>query len=58
MIKEFLTILVIIVGFMASTCVLFYPQETAQQKVVQIGCYLGDIAAVIFVVEIIQKYFS
>lgn len=28
MLKEFLTKLVIIIGFMASTCVLFYPQET------------------------------
>lgn len=56
--KEFLTKLVIIIGFMASTCVLFYPQETARQKAVKIGCYLGDISAVIFVVEIIQKYFS
>lgn len=56
--KEFLTILVIIIGFMASTCVLFYPQETDRQKAVKIGCYLGDIAAVIFVIETIQKYFS
>lgn len=55
--KEFLTILVIIIGFMASTCVLFYPQETDRQKAVKIGCYLGDISAVIFIVEIIQKYF-
>ena len=58
MIKEFLTILVIIIGFMASTCVLFYPQETDRQKAVKIGYYLGDIATIIFVVEIIQKYFS
>lgn len=58
MLKEFLTILVIIIGFMASTCVLFYPQETDRQKAVKIGCYSGDISAVIFVVEIIQKYFS
>jgi hypothetical protein len=58
MLKEFLTKLVIIIGFMASTCVLFYPQETDRQKAVKIGCYLGDISAVIFVVEIIQKYFS
>ena len=58
MLKEFLTKLVIIIGFMASTCVLFYPQETARQKAVKIGGYLGDISAVIFVVEIIQKYFS
>lgn len=58
MMKEFLTILVIIIGFMASTCVLFYPQETNRQKAVKTGCYLGDISAVIFVVEIIQKYFS
>ena len=58
MIKEFLTILVIIIGFMASTCVLFYPQETYRQKAVKIGCYLGDITAIIFVVELIQKYFS
>ena len=58
MIKEFLTILVIIIGFMASTCVLFYPQETSRQKAVKIGCYTGDIAAVIFVIETIQKYFS
>lgn len=58
MIKEFLTILVIIIGFMASTCVLFYPQETDRQKAVKIGCYIGDIAAVTFVVELIQKYFS
>ncbi len=43
---------------MASTCILFYPQETARQKALKIGCYLGDISAVIFVVEIIQKYFS
>lgn len=56
--KEFLIILVIIIGFMASTCVLFYPQETARQKAVKIGCYSGDIAAVIFVVEFIQKCFS
>jgi hypothetical protein len=58
LIKEFLTILVIIIGFMASTCVLFYPQETDRQKAVKIGCYLGDIAAITFLVEIIQKYFS
>lgn len=58
MIKEFLTILVIIIGFMASTSVLFYPQETARQKAVKIGCYLGDITAIIFLVGIIQKYFS
>lgn len=56
--KELLTILVIIIGFMSSTCVLFYPQETARQKAVKIGCYLGDISAIIFVVEIIQKFFS
>lgn len=56
--KEFLTMLVAIIGFMASTCVLFYPQETDRQKAVKIGCYLGDIAAVIFMIEIIQKYFS
>jgi hypothetical protein len=43
---------------MASTCVLFYPQETDRQKAVKIGCYLGDIAAITFLVEIIQKYFS
>lgn len=58
MIKEFLTILVIIIGFMASTCVLFYPQETSRQKAVKIGCYTGDIAAVIFVIETIQKFFT
>lgn len=58
MIKEFLTILVIIIGFMTSTCILFYPQDTSRQKAAKIGCYIGDIAAVIFVVEIIQKYFS
>ena len=57
MLKEFFTKLVVIIGFMASTCVLFYPQDTSRQKAVKIGCYLGDIAAVIFVVEIIQKYF-
>lgn len=56
--KELLTILVIIIGFMASTCVLFYPQETDRQKAVKIGCYLGDIAAVIFVIETIQKFFT
>ena len=55
--KEFLTMLVVIIGFMASTCVLFYPQETSRQKAVKIGCYTGDIAAVIFVIEIIQKFF-
>lgn len=41
--SEFLTMLVLIIGFMASTCVLFYPQETNRQKAVKIGCYLGDI---------------
>lgn len=56
--SEFLTMLVLIIGFMASTCVLFYPQETNRQKAVKIGCYLGDITVIIFVVEIIQKYFS
>lgn len=56
--KEFLTMLVIIIGFMASTCVLFYPQETDRQKAVKIGCYLGDIAAVTFVIETIQKFFT
>ena len=56
--SEFLTMLVLIIGFMASTCVLFYPQETYRQKAVKIGCYLGDISAIIFLVEIIQKYFS
>ena len=56
--KGFLTMLVVIIGFMASTCVLFYPQETDRQKAVKIGCYLGDITAIIFVVELIQKYFS
>lgn len=56
--KDFLTMLVVIIGFMISTCVLFYPQETSRQKAVKIGCYLGDITAIIFVVEIIQKYFS
>lgn len=56
--KEFLTMLVVIIGFMASTCVLFYPQETSRQKAVKIGCYIGDIAAVIFVIETIQKFFT
>lgn len=56
--KEFLTMLVAIIGFMASTCVLFYPQETSRQKAVKIGCYTGDIAAVIFVIETIQKFFT
>lgn len=55
--KEFLTMLVVIIGFMASICVLFYPQETDRQKALKIGCYLGDISAIIFLVEIIQKYF-
>lgn len=58
MIKEFFTMLVVIIGFMASTCVLFYPQETDRQKAVKIGCYLGDIAAVTFMIEIIQKFFT
>lgn len=58
MLKEFLTMLVVIIGFMASTCVLFYPQETSRQKAVKIGCYTGDIAAVIFVIETIQKFFT
>lgn len=56
--KEFLTMLVAIIGFMASTCVLFYPQETSRQKAVKIGCYTGDIAAIIFVIETIQKFFT
>lgn len=56
--KEFLTMLVIIIGFMASTCVLFYPQDTSRQKAAKIGCYIGDIAAITFVVESIQKFFS
>ena len=56
--KEFLTMLVVIIGFMASTCVLFYPQETSRQKAVKIGCYTGDIAAVIFVIKTIQKFFT
>lgn len=56
--KEILTILVLFIGFMASTCVLFYPQETDRQKAVKIGCYTGDIAAITFVIEIIQKFFS
>lgn len=56
--KEFLTMLVVIIGFMASTCVLFYAQETSRQKAVKIGCYIGDIAAVIFVIETIQKFFT
>lgn len=56
--KEFLIILIVIIGFMSSTCVLFYPQETDRQKAVKIGCYLGDIAAVIFVIETIQKFFT
>ena len=56
--KEFFTMLVVIIGFMASTCVLFYPQETSRQKAVKIGCYTGDIAAVIFVIETIQKFFT
>ena len=56
--KEFLTMLVVIIGFMASTCVLFYPQETSRQKAVKIGCYAGDIAAVIFMIVTIQKFFT
>ncbi len=56
--KEFLIIIICIIGFAASICVLFYPQETVRQKAVKIGCYLGDIAAITFAVEIIQKYFS
>lgn len=56
--KEFLIIIICIIGFAASICVLFYPQETARQKAVKIGCYLGDIAAITFVIEIIQKFFS
>lgn len=56
--KEFLIIIICIIGFAASICVLFYPQETARQKAVKIGCYLGDIAAITFVIEIIQKFFT
>ena len=56
--KEFLIIIICIIGFAASICVLFYPQETDRQKAVKIGCYIGDIVAITFVVEIIQKYFS
>lgn len=56
--NEILTISVFIIFLMVSKCVLFFPQETDRQKAVKIGCYLGDIAAFIFVVEIIQKYFS
>lgn len=56
--KEFLIILIVIIGFVASVCTLFYSQETDRQKAVKFGCYLGDIAAITFLVEIIQKYFS
>lgn len=56
--KDFLTMLVVIIGFMASTCVLFFPQETDRQKAVKIGCHMGTIAAFIFAFETIQKFFS
>ncbi len=56
--KEFLIILIVIIGFVASVCTLFYPQETDRQKAVKLVCYLSDIAAITFLVEIIQKYFS
>lgn len=56
--KEILTIFVFVIGLMVSKCVLFYPQETDRQKVVKIACHMGTIAAFIFVVESIQKFFS
>lgn len=43
--KEFLIIIICIVGFAASICVLFYPQETDRQKAVKLGCYMGDFTA-------------
>ena len=55
---EILTISVFIIFLMFSKCVLFYPQEIDRQKAVKIGCYLGVIAAVIFLIETIQKFFA
>lgn len=56
--KEFLIIIICIVGFAASICVLFYPQETDRQKAVKVGCYMGDFTAFFIIVEIIQKFFT
>lgn len=56
--KEILSIFVFLIGLMVSKCVLFYPQETVQQKAVKIGCHMGTIAAFIFAFETIQKFFS
>ena len=56
--NEILTISVFIIFLMVSKCVLFFPQETDRQKVVKIACHMGTIAAFIFVVETIQKFFS
>lgn len=56
--KDFLILLIGIIGFAVSICVLFYPQETDCQKAVKLGCFMGDLAGIATIVEIIQKFFS
>lgn len=56
--KEFLILLIGIIGFAVSICVLFYPQETDRQKASKLGCFMGDLAGIVTMVGIIQKLFS
>lgn len=56
--KEFLILLIGIIGFAVSICVLFYPQETDRQKAVKLGCFMGDLVGFVTMVGIILKLFS
>ncbi len=56
--KEILVVFTVIIGIAASICVLFYPQETDRQKAVKLGCFMGDLAGIVTMVGIIQKFFS
>lgn len=56
--KDILIVFIGIIGVASLICVLFYPQETDRQKAVKLGCFMGDLAGIFTIVEIIQKFFS
>lgn len=48
----------VIFGIMASMNILFYPQDDDYDKIIKVGCYLGNTGGVILTIVIITTLFS
>ena len=55
--KNILVLFTVIFGIMASIDILFYPQDDDYDKIIKVGCYLGNIGGVILTAVIITTLF-